>query len=684
MSRAFSGTLTLTLWLLTLLVILVGILFHWQHEWIAWSIVGVWALGYGVKSFWQEIFYNIEKWIDVIPYQNAVGQLAEVNEKDPSVIYWLSDYFLVFHANGTKSEYLHQIVTLPNTLRVNEYEIAAILNPFGVAITHNIRAMLYNADGVQKKVKLTRLAPFPCETPNGIQMYHGHSVEFSNLAAGDTAELLYTRHFLQSPPQGKFNWDVIFINYQLNYCVRRRITIAISKKSPSQVVAYNFNARPVEWDRGNYHYYQWDIAHLPSYKEEFAQPPVRDSQPWIDVSTCPGWDPISKWLCKHLIHPVKSKKKLCAVLEQILAQEMHRLGKKQEELTLWEKAKACYDYCVNQITYGRESELKVAANAQAGDRVAKVMRGDCKDQTSLLTALFQELGIASELAVVNVEDGAKTRFLPSQRFDHVVLRCHIGEQCLWIDPIAKHVVFGSVSPELEGCSALLIYPDKPSEWVEIPRTPKEHNQSIYQAKAYFEEDDLKVDIDIRYAGRFSTVLRMRTLYNPKFVEENLGKVFNERLGACNVDGCELHHGWKNQDPFHITARLTAPGWLKHISNLHLLKLPWLGGYLSILTVIEQKHKTDYILPGTEHVECHVDIVIPKCYRLEKVPENKVFTTYRHRMEINFQEKTELVQMNISLDVDCDCIPSRLYGEYRNFVYAINKFFEEPMLLKLID
>jgi hypothetical protein len=397
---------------------------------------------------------SLDRWITPIIYEKAKGDLSQVTEKDPPVVFWLNDVFLAFHEDGTKSEYIHQIITMPNTLRVSDYEHTAVVHPVGAAVVRKIQAVHYGADGKRKKVKITNLPPAPCETPNGMETWTGSSVQFLNLVAGDTVDLTYIRDFVKPPVQGKFNWDAIFVHYQ-PYCAQRRITIAIHRNVKSQVVPHNFELQPKywqeskrnqSWQRAEYDYYQWELANLETYKEEYSQPSVRDSEAWIDVSTCPSWDPIVDWLRKHLITPVKDVKDVKSILAKIVTDNM----------TLRDKAKACYDYCINQITYGRESSLSFSDNAQSGDKVAQVMRGDCKDQTSLLMALYTDLGISSEAAAVNLSDGGKTPFLPSQRFDHAILRCKLGEEYLWADPTAKHVVFGVIPQELEGSPALLI------------------------------------------------------------------------------------------------------------------------------------------------------------------------------------------------------------------------------------
>jgi hypothetical protein len=195
----------------------------------------------------------------------------------------------------------------------------------------------------------------------------------------------------------------------------------------------------------------------------------------------------------------------------------------------------------------------------------------------------------------------------------------------------------------------------------------------------FSGDDIKIVMEMKYMGRFASVLRGYTLYNPNFVQESIAKVFNDRIGACSVDQSTVNDGWKNADPFHITAHVTAHNWLKHAGNLHLLKLPWLGGYLSPMTVAEQTRRTDYIIPGPEHVECLVHIHLPA--PLETHPENKKFQACGNDMTISFQTEAGCLKMSIVLDSEVHKVSREDYPAYRSFVYSVNKFFENLLVLK---
>src|SRR5690606_11790358 len=66
--------------------------------------------------------------------------------------------------------------------------------------------------------------------------------------------------------------------------------------------------------------------------------------------------------------------------------------------------------------------------------------GDCKDKALLLQTVLDRLGIASIVALTDLDEGhALHRELPGiGAFDHMILRIDIGGERYWVDPTASH------------------------------------------------------------------------------------------------------------------------------------------------------------------------------------------------------------------------------------------------------
>ncbi len=84
--------------------------------------------------------------------------------------------------------------------------------------------------------------------------------------------------------------------------------------------------------------------------------------------------------------------------------------------------------------------------------------GDAKDMAVLLLALLRQAGVHAELALINIGPGPDIdRDLPSFAFfDHVIVRAHVGNKELWIDPIEPLTAPGQLPSHDRGRFALVV------------------------------------------------------------------------------------------------------------------------------------------------------------------------------------------------------------------------------------
>ena len=110
--------------------------------------------------------------------------------------------------------------------------------------------------------------------------------------------------------------------------------------------------------------------------------------------------------------------------------------------------------------------------------------GDCKDKSTLLSAMLSSVGIHSLLVLVDSERGFVDPGVPSVLGDHAIAAVEIpadynspkmhsvvttksGKRYLIVDPTSEKTAFGQVEHNLQGGYALLVEPNT-SELVQIP------------------------------------------------------------------------------------------------------------------------------------------------------------------------------------------------------------------------
>ena len=114
--------------------------------------------------------------------------------------------------------------------------------------------------------------------------------------------------------------------------------------------------------------------------------------------------------------------------------------------------------------------VEIGENSHRPVEPADVWRkraGDCKDKARLLATILGRLGIAAEPALVASRGGPwAARQLPSAAaFDHVIVRVHLGNRAIWLDPtrsqqrgsLEDHAVsnFGDALPVAADVNALV-------------------------------------------------------------------------------------------------------------------------------------------------------------------------------------------------------------------------------------
>jgi hypothetical protein len=616
---------------------------------------------------------RIDKWIAPIAYADVVGTPDGFKESSQSAVSWLSDVFLAFHPGGTMSEYSHEILEPLDTIRIPEFEHFPILHQGRAGRFGMFQAFRHKAGKDRVKAVVGKMYPSFVPGQHGEQLFlEGRNVEFRDLRVGDVLEVRYTRDFFKPSEQGPFNWNHVSVGALEMACARRRITLAVHESVEHDLVMHHFDTPPEEWTDRGYRFRRWELRELPALEMENSQPYPRDCEPWIDVSTCPDWKPIAKWLRKHLITDVSSKKEITEILSQ------HAPA----DLDLVTRARKCYDYCREQVAYGRAHGVKPDANALPGNRVAKSQRGDCKDQTSLLMGLLTEIGVPCRAAAVIAGDPAAVEFLPSQRFDHVILACEINGEMLWLDPTADHIVFGGIVPELEGTQALLISDDEDFEFRTIPHAPAAKNLISYQVEGHFDDRDLVLDVSIEFRGRFATTLRAWELHQSGSIVKGIEAMCTERLGPCTVEDVKLADGWRKADPITMTTRLTAPNWIKTVgSDIRLIKLPWIGAHIPATSVARKDRVRDYLTGGPDRAVYQLSLRLPDGTSLDIAAGDRDFRGPRYTARTQISHGTDTVALNVTLGTQASRLSADEYGAFRNFVHELTGFFEDQHVLR---
>jgi hypothetical protein len=115
--------------------------------------------------------------------------------------------------------------------------------------------------------------------------------------------------------------------------------------------------------------------------------------------------------------------------------------------------------------YWTRDKLKYAAVDSAArligrpNRAASIVASgmaDCKDKSYLLYLTGKKLGLGIQLVAVSSQHGVIFGDLPSDQFDHVLVRVRLDDRWYYLDAANRYAVFGSTPPPYQGMDTLVI------------------------------------------------------------------------------------------------------------------------------------------------------------------------------------------------------------------------------------
>ncbi|TMB28973.1 MAG: DUF3857 domain-containing protein [Deltaproteobacteria bacterium] len=171
------------------------------------------------------------------------------------------------------------------------------------------------------------------------------------------------------------------------------------------------------------HQYRWDRHAPPAVTWEPDVPSWFNPAPAAELTDFESWSAVAKW-ADALVQP-----------EAPGSPEIAQLVAPWRNLPEAERAQAALRFVREEIRYlGLENGI----HGHRAHRPAQVLErrfGDCKDKAVLLASLLREMGIESDVALVNPErrDKLDERLPSPYAFDHAIARAVIGGKERWLD-----------------------------------------------------------------------------------------------------------------------------------------------------------------------------------------------------------------------------------------------------------
>ncbi|MBQ4821959.1 DUF3857 domain-containing protein [Aquimarina sp. MMG016] len=503
----------------------------------------------------------------------------------------------------------------------------------------------------------------------------GSKFVFNGLSKGDVIHINYEARY---SGYGRFYND--FIDYyqfdSYHPCVETKYTLLAPKGRSVQHKVTNGELSYTKESKDNFDVYTWNLKNnKPLHQSEYYMPNDVDIARYLHISTISNWNDIAFWYSDLVRSQMIFNPEVQKAYDSIFPKGTKSLS--QEDI-----AKAIYNYIMNTMSYSYVSFRQSGFIPQKPSKTIRTKLGDCKDFSTLFVTLAEKAGLKSNLLLILTSDyGQKALVLPSQNFNHCIVKVIIDGKEQFLELTDKHLPFKSLPTSLYNATGL-----------EIPFMSTNNNKKydlfklkdVTKTKSVF-NNKIKVNIidkNQQYNIESSIQGAASSYYKGIFIEpsyktlkKNIYEAFSSSLGSnIKIDTVyQTKTRIKNSD-IDFTIDVTSKEKINKIGNTKIIQLPkpTMAYSSDIINVDDRKYPIEYIQYETiDHYINEYDIHLGKSNKFTEIPENQSYTYKNHSFKINYKlVSSNHLKVNIESKTNLKNITTEEYQEYKTYVTSV--------------
>lgn len=280
--------------------------------------------------------------------------------------------------------------------------------------------------------------------------------------------------------------------------------ILIHPDTPLQMKSFNTSVQPKIIDLSpTLREWSWEVLETPALSPENDEPSWYNPLARVQISQYQSWQEVAMKVIPLFSLPDD--------FEINPSSEMLALVKKWTESTedVFQRSTLALRFVQDEVKY-MGFEDGIGGSKPTDPRVVLARRfGDCKDKSVLLHTLLKLMNIRSTPALVDTEMGKRLpEVLPSQNFNHAVLRIEINGSHYWVDPTMTYQggsLVNNFFPDYDW--ALMISPDT-TELTPLPPEAAEKPIDMQTSIIFTSPDSAELKIErIAYGDRAERMRR---------------------------------------------------------------------------------------------------------------------------------------------------------------------------------
>lgn len=441
-----------------------------------------------------------------------------------------------------------------------------------------------------------------------------------------------------------------------------------------------------EVKEGNYTTYQWSCDRMKEYPFDAMAPPARYYQPHIIINiaeyTVKGKttrvmgsiEDLHRWEYEK----VKNTNRTLSPAVKQLADSI-TLGCKSSR----EKAKAIYRWVQNNIKYVAIEDGENGFVPREADLVLSRRYGDCKDKSSLLTALLRAVGESASLACLG------SRALPYSltRYPNIGSSNHLiaiwwdeKGQPVPLDGTSLHLAMDEIPSFIQGKECLIVRGEEEFMVYRIPVDPPAKNRIT---------DSIFVTLDKnRLYGRGVSYSRGETkstliyhLDGKSLAQQK--EVLSELLSFAgkkmDLDEIEIKGSDTPETALKIGYRVSLPDYATSAANRVYINLN-LYQRLSQLDI-----KADRSIPiesdNTNLYSVVNTFTLPAGYKLVELPEESNYSHPDFGFAIHYRQEQNRIVQTTELSLGFQVIDGEAMSAFREMILKLKMAYRSTVVLE---
>ncbi len=371
--------------------------------------------------------------------------------------------------------------------------------------------------------------------------------------------------------------------------------------------------------------YDWTIKDRAAITYENSMPKLGDVATVLHISNFPSWKFVADWYSDVVTSQLKGDYETDEIISKLFPNGYEGLA---DEI----KARRIYDYIADNIAYSSIAFRQSGYVPQKPSKTIRTRLGDCKDMSTLFVVLGKEVGLESQLVLVDTRDnGQRNIILPSVAFNHCIVKLKMENKAHFLELTNKYNPFIANDTYLDGATALEIPNNTLEQSLDLIKiNMKDERPSLIHRETSVKMEGADMLVRTKTYKTNTSAMSMRYSYKGQRVKnqektmlEAVSSDFDNPVELLDFSFDNLDENTSDTLSYLYEFKVTKP--VININKMKLVKLPW-ADVLRTLNFITDKNRTypydtwDFKY-GYRIEDTDLEFELPEGRQVIELPEN---------------------------------------------------------------